>query len=199
MFINGGSQLADLTVTVNDSVISGNSSEGVGGGIYLYRASLTLNNTTVSGNTAGTKGGAIFMNGGFYNYPNPSDGGLYLNYSTITDNSAADAGGGVYLSGYYGSYGYGNYQQSYLTLNNTIVSGNQAAAGADIYDFDANNASSPGCPCDSIKAVNYSIVGDNSTTMLTAANPVPNADGSLIGEPGNLVDAGLNAAGGQWW
>ncbi len=91
------------TVTINNSTISGNSTQNGNGGGIVNRGTMTLNNSTVSGNSAGGDGGGI------YNY----SGTLTLNNSTISGNSAG-AGGGILT--YFGS----------VTFNRSLVSGNSA-------------------------------------------------------------------------
>ncbi len=91
---NGG------TLTLTNSIVSGNSGSYIGGGIYNY-GTLTLTNSTVSGNSAS-------YYGGIYN-----QGTLTLSNSTVSGNSAS----------YYG--GISNYGT--LTLSNSTVSGNSAS------------------------------------------------------------------------
>lgn len=112
------------TVTLNNSVISGNTVYGIdadspasGGGIE-DAGTLTLNNTRVSGNGAGGwngSGGGIrqtFM--GFTR--------LTLNNTTVSGNTAAIFGGGV-----------DSESSGMLALNNSIISGNRADAGGGIF------------------------------------------------------------------
>ena len=145
----GGGILNLGVLTVNNSVISGNSARW-GGGIsndaFDYDDStLTLNNSTVSGNSAEMGGGGIsnssskyystvtstlnhstvssnfasFDGGGISNDGPYSDSTLTLNSSTVSGNSAFGNGGGIAILVYY-------YSSSSTTLNASTVSGNSA-------------------------------------------------------------------------
>jgi hypothetical protein len=97
-------------LTVENSTISGNSSDYSGGGIFNYRyTTLTITNSTISGNSAYYSGGGIF---GY--------GTLTITNSTISGNSAR-GGGGI---------------RSYaiLTISNSTISGNSAIGGAGIFN-----------------------------------------------------------------
>ena len=97
ILINGGGN----TVTVNDSTISGNVADALGGGIagagggaFSNGGTLVINDSTIAGNTAqgssvgpfprGGKGGGIFENGG----------SLTISDSTISGNAVGSAAGG---------------------------------------------------------------------------------------------------------
>ena len=97
--------------TLNNVILSGNSSYDDGGAIYNNGSStLTLNNVTVSGNSSG--GG-----GGLFNYAT-----AILNTSTLSANSAS-TGGGLY-------------NLATATLTNTTLSGNSATSqGGAIYNY----------------------------------------------------------------
>ncbi len=102
---NGG------TLTLNDSIVSGNSVEGNydAGGIN-NAGTLTLNNTTVNDNTAN----GDYSTGGI---KNPSGRTLNLNNSTVSGNIA---------TGDYSTGGIESFQSASATLNNSTVSGNSA-------------------------------------------------------------------------
>ena len=100
-------------LTLNDSTISGNTTEGAGGGIYNY-GTATLNNTTVSGNKAASCGG-------IYNYYVD----VILNNSIVSGNTVHEHAGGICNSGY---------SDTIMTLNNSTVSGNTANDGGGIYN-----------------------------------------------------------------
>ncbi|MCI5120116.1 MAG: hypothetical protein D3908_02785 [Candidatus Electrothrix sp. AUS4] len=116
-------------VTLTNSIVSGNTAGNDGGGIDNYYGQVTLTNSTVSGNTAGGYGGGIH-----------NDGTATLDNSTISGNSAMYVGGGIdnwgtatlnntTVSGNTaGDYGGGifNYYSSTTTLTDSIVSGNTA-------------------------------------------------------------------------
>ena len=74
----------DVTLTLNDSVVSANRAGSDGGGIANDDGTVTLNNSTVSGNTALDEGGGIYNEG-------PDT--LIVNDSVITGNEAEEGGG----------------------------------------------------------------------------------------------------------
>jgi hypothetical protein len=78
-----GGILAGGETTLNDSTVSGNTTQFNGGGIFVNifaddGNTLTLNNTTISGNTAGQSGGGI---ANFFSAP------VVLRRSTVTNNT----------------------------------------------------------------------------------------------------------------
>jgi hypothetical protein len=95
------------SLTLERSLVSGNSVATVGAGIYNLNA-LTVVNSTISGNTANTSG-STWEGGGIY-----TDGTATIVNSTVTGNSA-NRGGGISV----GSF-------STATLQNTIVAENVA-------------------------------------------------------------------------
>lgn len=122
----GGAVANFATLTVSDSIISGNHAYD-GGGIYnVYPASLTIHNSTLSGNTA--KWG-----GGIANY-----GTLAIDTSVISANSADQDGGGISNHGTLavnqstlstnsaGHLGGGIYTQVSTTIDNSTLSANSA-------------------------------------------------------------------------
>jgi hypothetical protein len=131
----GGAIFNDGTVRIANSTISGNVSEVAGGGI-VNRGTLVLNNVTLANNlatpvpdpapslaemSASTLGDRYFAGGGLYNA-----GTATLNNSTVTGNYA-DYGGAIFTGPPGGS------DPSQFTLNNTIVAGNTAFGGPDLY------------------------------------------------------------------
>ncbi|MBK6722222.1 MAG: IPT/TIG domain-containing protein [Acidobacteria bacterium] len=109
------------TLTISDSTISANSTNGSGGGVGggIYNASngtVTITNSTISGNFARDSGGGI-----------GNTGTLNVTNSTISGNStniSAGQGGGIANSGT-------------LTVTNSTISGNSSSGGGGI-----NNSSS---------------------------------------------------------
>jgi hypothetical protein len=110
---NGGGVLNDGTLTLTESVVSGNSVAipHVGGGIFNRRGTLTLANSDVS-NNAGFGGGGIL---------NTVLGTVTLANSTVDNNTAAVFGGGILNNGM-------------LTLADSSVDGNTAQAGGGIFN-----------------------------------------------------------------
>ena len=101
-------------LTINNSIISGNSSFGDGGGITSTYGMLTLNYSIISGNSAENNGGGIYF----------SNGKLTLNNSTILKNrSSTGNGGGIYF--FAGA----------LAMRNSTIASNSSAAGGGIYSY----------------------------------------------------------------
>lgn len=106
------------TVTVSNSTISGNSAFIYGGGIYNEGGTVTLSDITLSGNSAFDDGGAIFNGGGT----------VAISGSTLSDNSADIFGGGIF-------------SEDTTTLINSTLTGNSSAAGGAIFNSGALSAS----------------------------------------------------------
>jgi hypothetical protein len=110
---SGGAVSNSGTVTIKNSTISGNTSSFSGGGVYGYYGHIIIENSTISGNTAVRDGGGVHSRFGT----------LTIINSTISGNRA-DHGGGVYkLSILLGDA---------LTLNNSLIAGNQGAVVPEI-------------------------------------------------------------------
>ena len=119
---NGGGIANHGDVTLINSTLSGNTANGYGGGLHSGDISATaetatLINTTVAGNSA-YGGGGININSGSI---------LTLSSSTVSGNSADPTSG----------YGGGLYNGGTATLTNSIVAGNAATNGAEIYSLGA--------------------------------------------------------------
>jgi hypothetical protein len=131
------------TVTVDDCLVSGNTSD-YGGGIFNGGAA-TLSNSTLSGNVASTYGGGVYSSGrsgtlnmsGCTLFGNSSTfnsgGGIYISAGkatisncTLSDNSAANYGGGISIS-LFGGLG------ATLTITGSTLTGNSARDGGGIY------------------------------------------------------------------
>ena len=116
------------TVTVNNTTVSGNtapSGAGIRSGITLSgTVNLTLNNSIVSGNNGNGLGAGIFNGSG----SGSSAANLTINNSTIAGNiNAGSSGGGIYNAAIFGN------AVSTLIINNSTISGNSADSGGGIY------------------------------------------------------------------
>jgi hypothetical protein len=125
------------TVTVNDLIITGGNSSGLGGGIYFtgVTSTLNLNRCTIQGNRSDS-GGGVYINGGTVTIQNTTlsgnaasayGGGMYVNGGTVTiqnttlsGNTASIYGGGMYVNG------------GTVTMLNTTISGNAATLSGGI-------------------------------------------------------------------
>ena len=146
------------TLTINNSILSGNRSGAEGGGIR-NSGTLTLNNSILSGNGAGFEGGGIWNSGPLTinnstlsgNVTQGAGGGIYhdrgtliISNSSLTGNNSDFDGGGISNSGTTilnkstlsnnsaGKTGGGIRNSGSLTINDSTLSGNQAADGGGI-------------------------------------------------------------------
>ncbi len=106
VYVYGGAEF-----TMNNGVISDNTSAGTGGGVYVY-GSFTMNDGTISGNTAVMGGGVYIYNktftmtGGTISGNTAKNGGgvcvtngkFAMTGGTISGNTADTNGGGVYVA-----------------------------------------------------------------------------------------------------
>jgi len=102
-------------LSIANSTISKNSASR-GGGIF-NQGTFTVENSTISGNKASDDGGGIFNSS---NYNNVPAGDLSLIDTTISENRAKDSGGGLF-------------SQGSLNVTNSIISGNKARIGPDVF------------------------------------------------------------------
>ncbi|WP_169515405.1 S-layer homology domain-containing protein [Anaerovorax odorimutans] len=140
------SENSKVTLTINDSVISENSSSDSvasndrGGGIYTA-GQTTITDSTISNNSGVSKGAGIHVDGSTSfimtnctvanNSSDQYGGGLYLDKSmsimtncTIAYNSAVKNGGGISI------------ELGTLNIKNTIAAGNSAKNNVNSNDFD---------------------------------------------------------------
>jgi hypothetical protein len=127
-FSDGGAiSSQDTALTIQNSVITGNSSSNSGGGIffYSYDDTLTIQNSTVSYNYASNGGGGIFI----------SKGNLVIQSSSISDNETGEgSGGGIATrTGSSGEGGVGDI----LIEGSTITGNTSSGAGGGISFADA--------------------------------------------------------------
>ena len=113
---SGGGIFNSGTLTVTNSTLSGNSATFDGGGIRNYRGEVrgevTVTGSTLSGNSAGRDGGGIYN----------ERGTLQVTNSTLSSNTATSQGGGIFNTG-----------SGTATLTRSLISGNSAAVGDEIY------------------------------------------------------------------
>ncbi len=110
IYTGGPASTSLLRLTITRSTFAGNSALE-GGAIFTREASANITQATITGNTADRAGG-LSKFGGF--------GDIDIANSTITGNTAQNFGGGIEKRSAPGG----------LTLNNTILSGNELAGGA---------------------------------------------------------------------
>ncbi len=115
----GGIQNAHGDLTINNSTISGNTSNQ-GAGIITYGGTLTISDSTISGNSShiGSYGtGAGIWNG--------NESTLKISNSTISGNAATEYAGGI------GSHG------PLVEITNSTISGNSAKRDGGIFTYDS--------------------------------------------------------------
>lgn len=101
------------SLTIRQSVISGNDASGFGGGIYVEDngGPILIQDTTISGNMAGQAGGGI----GLLKSSQP----VTIARSTVSGNTAASAGGAYFYS-----------PRSLMVIEDSTISGNHATQGS---------------------------------------------------------------------
>lgn len=152
--VDGGAIYNEGTLNIYNSKLIGNTSpsSGFGGAIFSSNGStLNIVNSLISGNKAGT--GAAIRN----------RGNATLTNVTIAGNFAAINGGGIANSGTYG-----------LTLNNTLIFGNESVANANVDGSYNNNSSLVGIDPSFVNALDASdsaptTEGDYSLNLLSVA------------------------------
>jgi hypothetical protein len=146
----GGGILNAGTLTVTNSILSGNSA-AAGGGIF-NNGMLTITGATVSGNAAGVLGGGIDNNGGRT---------VFLTQSTLSGNSAS-AGGGIFNSGS-------------LTVSSCSLGDNSAGQGGGILNSNLGTLTITGSTFSGNSASGNSADGggiDNQGTLTSPTRPL---------------------------
>jgi predicted outer membrane repeat protein len=118
---DGGGIYNKGSLTLNNSVVSGNNTKNDGGGIWS-EGSLTINNSSITGNIAGGTY-AVVGGGGIV-----SQGTLTITNSTISNNKSTygEGGGGITNSGT-------------MTITNSTISDNYTSgAGGGLYNIDGD-------------------------------------------------------------
>jgi hypothetical protein len=133
------------TLTVTNNTISRNSAQQDGGGIYNYIGTLTVTNSTISANSAQQDGGGIFNN----------DSTLTVTNSTISGNSAQQGGGGIFNNGT-------------VKAKNTIIAKNTANSSPDFFG--------------TLTSQGYNLIGNVGTN-----NFASNTTGDVYGDPNNTT------------
>lgn len=147
-------------MVITRSTVSGNragaladaTASGFGGGIDIRDGGLTITNSTISGNTIPDGNGQYGGGGIGFTFAN-----VVLVHSTVTRNHANGEGGG----------GIRSFNDSVITLQNTIVAGNTGAIGPDIRTGGTVNA-------------DFSLIGDTTAiATITGDNNKLNVDACL--------------------
>lgn len=118
---DGGAIKSFESLTVVNSIISGNTASNDGGGIYVQtNGKFTMTATTVTGNTA-EDGGGLYLE---------VAGGISITNSTISGNTATSGkGGGAYISTLVST----NLTAKFLIKDTTIVGNRATGNGGGLY------------------------------------------------------------------
>ena len=185
------------TVTIEDAVITGNTSTDRGGAIEIDGVgagpSLIVRRTRITGNTAVNTGGGIHLQ---------QSNVVVLEDSTISGNTAG-GGGGIY--GYNDNFSFGS-----LAIRGTTISENMSVSGGGIYlDFfflptvtienstiSGNTASFDGGGITNVDVSNALTITHSTITLNAASGP---AGGGISTDAGltlrnTIVSGNLNAA-----
>jgi hypothetical protein len=102
------------TLTIADSILTGNTATSEGGGVYSDGEGLSVTDSTIAGNTAPTAGGGIGVTGGV----------VQLTNDTLDGNSAASGGGLAYE----GVAGAGS------SIDNVTIAHNSGSDGGGLFN-----------------------------------------------------------------
>ena len=184
----GGIYAYDGAFTLSKSTVSDNTASDGGGGIYVDKITMNMRDSTVSGNSAAFFGGALYQSSGSVSLSTLSSNssrygaGVYLHLgnlsvlnSTLTGNSASSYGGAVFAAR----------AQAILDVENTVITGNHASAGHDIYEDNAP------------VTINHSLLGDASQTSIESIGSIElnptninaNADGNTPTQLSGIVQS----------
>jgi Zn-dependent metalloprotease len=150
------------SLSISNSLITGNNSYNDGAGIYLYTGNLDMTNVTISNNTAKSSGGGIYI----------KEGSATINNSTITQNIAEDPNA-LAIGG-----GLSNYFNKPVILRNTLIVGN----GADTV---------PDCRGE-ITSAGHNLIGYGDGCFITpmAGDQIGQVGSPINAKIGNLLDNG---------
>jgi predicted outer membrane repeat protein len=162
----GGIYNEDGNLTLTDVAVTGNTADN-GGGIFDNNGTMTLTNVVVSGNTATVDGGGIFSaltadsvtNSTVSDNTAAGEGGGIVNNGpmtllnvTVADNQATTEGGGVATTA-----------SGSTSIQNTILSGNTAAASPD---------------CDGVTTLHNTLISDTTGCTVSGTPDATDLTGS---------------------
>ncbi|HSE87086.1 MAG TPA: choice-of-anchor Q domain-containing protein [Candidatus Binatia bacterium] len=159
------------TLTIHNSTVSGNTSNFGGGGLNNSAGTVTITNSTISDNTGGVGGGVSNSFGYYYG----GTGDVTITNSTISGNRA-NRGGGVYnvQRCFFNTFtGNSGCVFAALTLNRSLIAGNQASAGPEIENAVTRDPMSPE-PVNNVTANNFNLFGTNGNAGVSGFTPGPN-------------------------
>lgn len=150
----GGAIWANSSLVSLSNTTVSNNSASIGAGIFSSNSTVTLANTTLSGNSAALSGGAVRGVGGNLNFYN----------TTIVKNVASTGAGGGILS-----------NNGSVSVNNTLIAGNEAAGPSEIVLILNQGFNDGG---NNLFGDMDDFIGSFSGATLDAANVIATADGN---------------------
>jgi hypothetical protein len=165
LYDGGGVYVWTSGTTISHSTISGNTASGTGGGLHAEDGGTLIISSTIYGNTAVERGGGLANDYGTLNLLNSTisgntaksgggvsneEGTVSAINSTFTRNTAAGAGGGV-VNGLYRYDARGT-----LVFKQSLISGNIAAYGREIYNNNVRDVLETNVQFDYYNIVGYS-------------------------------------------
>jgi parallel beta-helix repeat protein len=171
----GGIDASNGSLTLNRCTVMNNFAEGRGGGISAFNCTVLINDCDIRDNTANVLSSAI--GGGIY----AQGGSLNINNSTISGNTANNSGGGIAFFGVMTG-----------TLTNCTISGNSVTNQGGAISLTAGpKITLRHCTLSGNVSTNSAVGGiraDGSTTVLTLANSIiANSTGTDIGRAANTT------------
>ncbi len=153
------SMCINCTIRDNTAFGVGGWGDGVGGGISVYGSSAAIiNNCRITGNKANLNGGGIWCK--YF-------GRATITQCTISGNFAANNGGGIYSSA------------SYPCIIGSIVYGNRASAGNELFLTDWNDNVHP-----SYCTISYSDIKNNQFDVCVYNDSIINwGEGNIDADP----------------
>ena len=172
---SGGAGVSILSdsASIEQSTITGNQTDGPdspGAGVRVLRGHLEMINSTVSANFATeSEGGGVTLD----------ESSFDIRFSTIVDNDAFTVGGGLYVLENDGPA----VPQQTFNVSHTVIANNiDDDTNPDVFSTD-----------ESLIDVSFSLIGDNTGTMLVESQNSDPTTGNLIGsaDGDGVIDPGL--------
>lgn len=148
------------TLNAHRTTFSANAAAGGGAAFAMQgESSATLKHCTISSNVALQGLGAIFVHAGTCS----------LDHCTVASNYAQTYGGGIYLQ-----------SPGAVTIRNSIISGNNASNGKEIFQ---NNGT--------LTSLGGNVIGNNNAIANVFSAGLPNSAGDYVGSSSAPLELGL--------
>jgi parallel beta-helix repeat protein len=177
-------------LTVRNSTVSGNTSAADGGGIYFFSGgSLLLENSTVSGNTAPGPSGG----GGIYFFGATASGGVIIRNSTIANNAATSSGGGIVFRSLASNV-------NPVVIQNSTITGNSAGTTSSTDGLGGGGIAVSSGTANSIISLVSTIVSGNTATAANGRSDIAaialatvNVNFCAVGDADGFTPSGTSA------